>query len=66
MIERRIKQCGICADWTRDGEDLPSGNRDPKTGTIPMDNFVCNRCKREAEANWFVRRQRAGMIDHAA
>ena len=66
MIRGRLQQCGICADWTRDGENLPSGNRDPKTGQTPVDNFVCFQCKREAEANWFVRRQREGMIGHAA
>ena len=47
-MEKEIKQCGLCARWTHDGEDLPSGNRDPRTGQTPHDNFVCRRCQREA------------------
>jgi hypothetical protein len=33
--------------FTRDGDHIPSGNRDPDTGITPMDNFVCWRCQRE-------------------
>jgi len=65
-LEKRLKQCGLCAGWTADGENLPSGNRDLKTGRTPMDNFVCTRCKRECETNWFVRRQCEEMIKDAA
>ena len=27
--------------FTRNGDHIPSGNRDPETGITPMDNFVC-------------------------
>ena len=27
-MEQEIKQCGLCARWTHDGDDVPSGNRD--------------------------------------
>ena len=47
-MEQEIKQCGVCARWTRDGNDFPSGNRNPQTGETPYDNFVCRRCQREA------------------
>jgi len=66
MKEKKLQQCGLCAEWTRNGESLPSGNKNVKTGRTPIDNFVCTRCKRECESNWFLRRQRAGMIGRAA
>jgi hypothetical protein len=47
-VEKEIKQCGLCAHWTRDGDDFPSGERNPQTGRTPFDNFVCRRCQREA------------------
>jgi hypothetical protein len=47
---RDLKQCGLCARWTSDGDDVPSGNRDPVTGITPCDNFVCRRCQREARS----------------
>src|SRR5205814_4209287 len=43
---RLIQQCGLCAQWTHDGDHIPSGNRDPETGITPMDNVVCWRCER--------------------
>lgn len=43
-----IQQCGLCARWTHEGDNVPSGHRDPKTGETPCDNFICWRCKREA------------------
>jgi len=43
-----IQQCGLCARYTRDGQNIPSGNRDPETGITPMDNFVCWHCQRDA------------------
>ena len=55
------------ATATRDGDPVPSGNRDPETGITPMDNFVCWRCGREtpgafmlmrkAGEKWLVERQ---------
>ena len=64
---KRIQQCGLCARFTRDGDHIPSGNRDPETGITPMDNFVCWRCQREARGafmlmgkpaeKWLVERQ---------
>jgi hypothetical protein len=47
-MKDEIKQCGLCARWTREGDDVPSGNRDARTGETPYDNFVCWRCQREA------------------
>ena len=47
-MKSEIKQCGLCARWTHEGDDMPSGNRDPRTGETPHDNFVCRRCQREA------------------
>jgi hypothetical protein len=32
------------------GSLFPSGNRDPRTGETPMDNFICDRCQEEARA----------------
>jgi hypothetical protein len=62
-----IQQCGLCATWTRDGDHVPSGNRDLETGITPMDNFVCWRCELEARGafmlmrkpaeNWLLERQ---------
>jgi hypothetical protein len=43
----KIQQCGLCARWTRNGNNVPSGNRDPETGITPMDNFVCWHCQQE-------------------
>jgi hypothetical protein len=47
-VKQEIKQCGLCARWTDQGDDVPSGNRDPRTGETAYDNFVCRRCQREA------------------
>jgi hypothetical protein len=44
----KLKQCGLCARWTADGDNVPSGNKDRKIGITPMDNFVCRRCQKEA------------------
>lgn len=63
---KTIPQCGVCARWTRDGEYLPSGNRDEVTGITPCDNFVCALCQRETKTNWFVRRMMEGMVRRAA
>jgi len=65
-MNKRLQQCGICARWTSDGDNFESGHRDPKTGTTPIDNFVCCRCQREARSNSFVRAQVAGTIKSAA
>ena len=43
-----IQHRGLCARYTRNGENVPSGNRDPETGITPMDNFVCWRCQSKA------------------
>jgi hypothetical protein len=61
-----IPQCGVCARWTRDGDYLPSGNRDQLTGITPWDNFVCHNCQRETNTNWFVRRMVEGMVRDGA
>jgi len=45
-----VQQCGVCGCWTRNGDNFPSGNRDPRTGETPVDNFVCDRCQEEARA----------------
>lgn len=65
-VNRKIQQCGVCARWTRDGDNFESGHRDPHTGITPCDNFVCWRCQREAKANSFVRQQIAGIVKSAA
>jgi hypothetical protein len=62
--------------FTRDGDHIPSGNRDPDTGITPMDNFVCWRCEREARGafmlmgkpaeKWLVERQREMELGLAA
>ena len=43
-----LYQCGVCGRWTAHGEHLPSGNRNSGTRETPCDNFVCDRCEREA------------------
>jgi hypothetical protein len=59
-VEKEIKQCGLCARWTHDGDDVPSGNRNPRTGETPYDNFICDQCQREARVLCEVNR---GCID---
>lgn len=39
-------KCGVCGRW-RTGEWLPSGQRNPRTGEAPHDNFVCHPCAQE-------------------
>ena len=46
--EDEIRECGCCGRWTANGDAFPSGNRDPRTGQTPMDNFICDRCQEEA------------------
>ncbi len=65
-MNSKMRQCGVCARWTGEGEDLPSSNQDPRTGITEMGNFVCWRCKAEAKRNWFVKRQVQGMQKKAA
>jgi hypothetical protein len=45
VADCKQQHCGLCARYTRNGENVPSGNRDPETGITPMDNFVCWRCQ---------------------
>ena len=62
--------------FTRDGEHIASGNRDPETGITPMGKFVCWRCEREARGafmlmerpaeKWLVERQRQIELGLAA
>jgi hypothetical protein len=47
-IEETVGWCGVCETWTSRGTFMPSGNRDPRTGQTPHDNFVCDRCQKEA------------------
>jgi len=59
MVKEKVRskgmqQCGLCARFTRDGDHIPSGNRDPETGITPMDNFVCWRCEREARGAFML------------
>ena len=71
-----IQECGLCARYTRDGDHIPSGNRDPETGITPMDNFVCWRCELDARGafmlmgrraeKWLVERQRQMELELAA
>jgi hypothetical protein len=49
-----MQQCGLCARFTRDGDNIPSGNRDRETGITPMDNFVCWRCQRQARGAFML------------
>lgn len=51
-----VMQCGDCGAWVkgRFGEFVPSGNRHPRTGETPHDNFVCRHCYREARQHRLV------------
>jgi hypothetical protein len=60
-MKSEMRQCGVCACWMKKGYELPSGNRNPRTGETPWDNFVCHRCYVEAGRNWYVTRQIALM-----
>jgi hypothetical protein len=60
-MNSKMRQCGVCARWTKEGYHLPSGNRKPRTGETPCDNFVCHHCYVEGGGNWYVRRQIALM-----
>ena len=71
-----IQQCGLCARWTRDGDHIPSGNRDPETGITPMDNFICWGCEHHGRGafmlmgrlaeKWLLDRQRQMELGLAA
>lgn len=50
MKIRQIKQCSLCSHWTHNYINVPSGDRNPRTGETPMDNVVCGPCQREARA----------------
>ena len=45
----------LSADCARgllgDGDHVPSGNRDPEMGIMPIDNLACWRCEGEASAS---------------
>ena len=41
--------CGVC-DSVGEGDWFPSGVRDPRTGEMPHDNFICNRCQEESRS----------------
>jgi hypothetical protein len=43
-----IAQRGVCGRWTGEGDWLPCGLLNPFTKQTPHDNFVCDRCQREA------------------
>jgi len=58
-----IQHCGLCARYTRNGENVPSGNRDPETGITPMDNFVCWRCQSKAPGASILMGKPAEMAD---
>jgi hypothetical protein len=46
---RTVFQCEMCACWTRNGKWIGSSRK--------YRPFLCHHCEREAETNWFVRRQ---------
>ena len=48
---RLMQQCELCARYTKDGDNIPSGNRDPETG---MDNFVCWHCECETRGAFML------------
>jgi hypothetical protein len=43
-----VGKCGVCGRWTERGDWFASGQRDPRTGNTPCDNFICDRCQQEA------------------
>jgi hypothetical protein len=55
-VNAKMRQCGVCAHWMREGYDLPSAKRNSSTGETPCDNFVCHQCYVEAGRNWYVTR----------
>jgi hypothetical protein len=61
--------------FTRDGDHILSGNRDPETGITPMDNFICWSCEHDGRGafmlmgrsaeKWLVKRQRQMELELA-
>jgi hypothetical protein len=43
----RIQQCGVCAQWTADGRNIESTNRNESTRVTEHANFICRHCECE-------------------
>jgi hypothetical protein len=61
-----MRQCGLCARWVgeADGVLLESTNRN-SLGKTYFDNFICYVCNEECTSNWFMERQKKGMVSKA-
>ena len=42
------RECCVCFGWSERGDFVQSGPRNPATGLIPFDNWICARCEQEA------------------
>ena len=42
------RECCVCFSWSERGDFIQSGPRNPATGLIPFDNWICARCQQEA------------------
>jgi hypothetical protein len=47
LHNNRIQQCGVCGVMTMDGRNIPSTNRNQKTGAMEHANFICRYCEWE-------------------
>ena len=48
---KTVFQCEVCARNTRDGKWIV------RKSNSKTKHYVCGRCEREGDTNWFVRRQ---------
>ena len=44
LKNNKIQQCGVCAEFTSDGRNIPSTNRHPTTKITEYANFICRHC----------------------
>jgi len=54
--------CGVCGEWTANGDYFESGNRDRRRKITPCDNFICRVCQEEARQ---ARQMREALEKHA-
>jgi hypothetical protein len=60
--DRKMHLCGVCAAWSKEGCHLPSGNRNPRTGETPCDNFVCYLCQQKARSRAWNRQEQRTIL----
>ena len=46
--ESIARECCVCFSWSERGDFVQSGPRNPATGLIPFDNWICARRQQEA------------------